>query len=103
MTALMWLALLTLVGSTVPDAGVLSENEPPLHEVEVRRVDGGFALELDAGHADGGEAQPQLLPPALLTDSPAAYPEELRSERAFGEVKLQLLVDEAGEVAEVLL
>jgi TonB family protein len=40
-----------------------------------------------------------ITPPVLLADSPAVYPPELRN--VAGEVTLELLVDEHGQVAEV--
>jgi TonB family protein len=46
---------------------------------------------------EGGEAQ--LVPPSLLEDAPAAWPEGL--EGTAGEVVLELLLDEQGHVAEV--
>jgi TonB family protein len=72
-----------------------------LVEVGVRRTDAGFTLEA-SGAADAG-AQPAFLPPTLLADSPADYPPALAPEQVTGTVKLELLVDEAGEVKSVTL
>ncbi|SEM39713.1 TonB family C-terminal domain-containing protein [Stigmatella aurantiaca] len=74
-----------------PDAGAPTE-------VEVRRTEAGFALEAgDAG------TEPVFLPPSLLADSPAQYPPELAAEQVTGTVRLELLVDEAGEVESATL
>jgi TonB family protein len=78
----------------VPDAGTLVE-------VGVRRTETGFALEA-SGPADAG-AEPAFRPPTLLADSPAEYPPELAAERVTGAVKLDLLVDDAGEVESATL
>ncbi|HLL01863.1 MAG TPA: TonB-dependent receptor [Myxococcaceae bacterium] len=78
----------------VPDAGTRVE-------VGVQRTDSGFALEA-SGPADAGPG-PAFLPPTLLTDSPAMYPAELASERVTGSVKLELLVDDTGQVESATL
>jgi TonB family protein len=78
----------------VPDAGALAE-------VGVQRTDAGYALAL-AGAPDGGE-EPAFTPPTLLTDAPAPYPTQLAAERVTGTVKLELLVDAAGEVESATL
>ncbi|HYO59511.1 TonB family protein [Archangium sp.] len=76
-----------------PDAGLVPT------EVDLQRADGGFALQ---GVADGG-TQPAFEAPALVVDSPASYPEALSTQPVEGMVRLELLVDEQGEVAEVRL
>ncbi|HEX8703148.1 MAG TPA: TonB-dependent receptor, partial [Myxococcaceae bacterium] len=59
--------------------------------------------ELEAtGPSDAG-AGPAFQPPTLLADSPAPYPPELAAERVTGAVKLDLLVDDAGEVESATL
>ncbi|PTL83236.1 TonB family protein [Vitiosangium sp. GDMCC 1.1324] len=78
-----------------PDAGLVQT------EVDVQRADGGFALQ-GAGDPDGG-TQPRFEPPILLTDSPARYPEALAAQPVAGTVRLELLLDEQGEVAEARL
>jgi TonB family protein len=78
----------------VPDAGTRVE-------VGVHRTDSGFALEA-SGPGDAG-AEPAFLPPTLLADSPAGYPPELAAERVTGSVKLELLLDDAGEVESATL
>ncbi len=86
------------------DAGTVStDGGTPLAplEVGVQRTDAGFALE-GLGPSDAGAA-PQLEPPTLVQDSPAKYPPELAGERVAGTVRLELLVDEQGQVAEVVL
>ncbi len=44
-----------------------------------------------------------LSPPALLADSPAEYPSDLKSKGLGGEVTLELLIDEDGRVAQITL
>ncbi|WNG57272.1 TonB family protein [Archangium gephyra] len=71
-------------------------------EVDVHATDAGTTLSAEDARrlgfsTDGGEAT--LLPPVLLQESPAAYPEGL--EGVDGEVVLELRVDEQGGVAEV--
>ncbi len=89
-----WSAEPVAVDGGVPDAGTHVE-------VEVQRTDAGFTLEA-SGAADGG-AEPVFLPPTLEADSPAAYPMGLAAERVTGVVRLELLVDEAGEVQSAAL
>ncbi|WP_244224403.1 TonB-dependent receptor domain-containing protein, partial [Corallococcus sicarius] len=60
------------------------------------RVDGGQARR--GASPDGGPVLAAFVPPALVRDSPAPYPPLLVGERVAGTVKLELLVDEAGEV-----
>lgn len=76
-----------------PDGGVASE-------VDVRRTDAGFSLEAEAPDAGAG---PSFVPPSLLEDAPAPYPPQLATERVTGTVKLELLLDTAGEVESVTL
>ncbi|WP_395834317.1 TonB family protein [Archangium violaceum] len=78
-----------------PDAGLVQT------EVDLQRSDGGFALD-GAGEGDGG-TQPRFEAPQLMADSPARYPEALAAQPVAGTVRLELLVDEQGEVAEVRL
>ncbi|MDY7232001.1 TonB family protein [Hyalangium rubrum] len=62
---------------------------------------------LENGHTQGASHPPDnpkvieatLVPPSLLSDSPATYPSDLKGES--GEVSLELLVDETGQVAQV--
>ncbi len=56
----------------------------------------------DAGTPDAG-AEPAFQPPTLLADSPATYPKQLAAERMTGTVRLELLLDEAGEVESATL
>jgi TonB family protein len=83
-----------------PDAGTPDAGVPT--EVGVSRTEAGFALEA-GGPADAGVAESVFLPPTLLADSPATYPPQLAAERVTGTVKLELLVDEAGEVESATL
>ncbi len=71
-------------------------------EVDLQRSDAGTTLSTEDAtrlglSTDGGVAQ--LVPPSLLEDAPAAWPEGL--EGTAGEVVLELLVDERGHVSEV--
>ncbi|HSP79932.1 MAG TPA: energy transducer TonB, partial [Myxococcaceae bacterium] len=76
------------VEAEAPDAGT-----PVEAEVDVLRTDAGFAL----------EEGPRFEAPTLVEDSPARYPEALAAEAVAGTVRLELLVDEEGEVAEARL
>ncbi|MBN8230664.1 TonB-dependent receptor [Corallococcus macrosporus] len=67
-------------------------------EADLQRTDAGWAVESGAPAADGGPALAAFVPPALVQDSPAPYPPLLVGEGVTGTVKLELLVDEAGEV-----
>ncbi|AKQ70638.1 TonB family protein / TonB-dependent receptor [Myxococcus hansupus] len=79
-----------------PDAGVAPA---VFSEWELQRTDAGEWVTSDAPRADdAGTAQPAFVPPSLLADSPAPYPPELVPERVAGVVKLEVLVDDAGEV-----
>jgi len=73
-----------------PDADA---GTPVEAEVDVLSTDAGFAL----------EEGPSFEPPSLVEDSPARYPEALAAEAVSGTVRLELLVDEEGEVAEARL
>ncbi|WP_407659986.1 TonB family protein [Hyalangium gracile] len=77
-----------------PDAGTATE-------VGLRRTDAGFELEA-GGTADAGTG-PAFQAPTLLADSPASYPRELATEQVTGTVRLELLLDEAGEVESATL
>ncbi|MDY7225679.1 TonB-dependent receptor domain-containing protein [Hyalangium rubrum] len=99
-----WLPLVLLLLPFAAGAqGVPSEaSAPRAVEVEVQAGDGGTSISSEDARrlglvTDGGEAP--LVPPVLLADSPAAWPEGL--EGTPGEVTLELLVDEQGAVAEV--
>lgn len=76
-----------------PDGGA----GPVAKEAELQRTDAGWAVEAGAS-PDGGPALAAFVPPALVGDSPAPYPPTLVGEGVAGTVKLELLVDEAGEV-----
>ncbi|MFP2896028.1 TonB-dependent receptor domain-containing protein [Corallococcus sp. 4LFB] len=94
------LALALLSGAAARAQGVPSAtSEPRAVEVDVHATDAGQALAAeDAARlglsTDAGDTT--LVPPSLTADAPAAWPEGL--EGTPGEVKLELLVDEAGEV-----
>ncbi|MFY0567489.1 TonB-dependent receptor domain-containing protein [Archangium lansingense] len=101
---LLLLALLTLPGLARAQQGVPSAAaEPRTVEVELHATDAGTTAvsSEDATRlglaTDGGTAE--LVPPSLLADSPAAWPEGL--EGTAGEVGLELLIDEQGHVADV--
>ncbi len=83
-------------GADSTDAGLVQK------ELDVQRTDGGFALE-GVGSGDAGTPLPRFEPPTLMADSPARYPEGLVAQPVAGTVRLELLVDEQGEVAEVVL
>lgn len=76
------------------DAGVAVERE-------VRRTQQGLAVEASPPAADGGVAvgQAELVPPSLVEDSVARYPAALEAAPVAGTVRLELQVDEVGEVA----
>ncbi|WP_434384498.1 TonB family protein [Melittangium boletus] len=80
-------------GRGAADAGTVER------ELDVQRGDAGF--QVGAPEADGGS--PRFEPPTLVTDSPARYPEALAAQPVPGTVRLELLVDAEGEVAEVKL
>jgi TonB family protein len=61
-------------------------------EVDLTPADGGYVPE--------GTVSP-LIPPELVTPSPASYPEELSAARVSGSVHLELLVGESGAVLEI--
>ncbi|WP_223639456.1 TonB family protein [Corallococcus sp. EGB] len=85
---------------TEGDGGLDGGGGPVAKEAELQRTDAGWAVETGAGPevADGGPAVAAFVPPALVRDSPAPYPPSLVGEGVAGTVKLELLVDEAGEV-----
>ncbi|RKH06989.1 TonB family protein [Corallococcus sp. CA053C] len=66
-------------------------------EADLQRTDAGWALEAGAS-ADGGPVLAAFVPPALVQDAPAPYPLLLVGQGVAGTVKLELLVDEAGDV-----
>ncbi len=84
-----------------PDAGA----PPAVHaERELQRTDAGDWVTWDALTAeDAGTSSPAFVPPSLLADSPAPYPPELVSARVAGVVKLEVLVDDEGEVETATL
>ncbi|MFL5347636.1 MAG: TonB family protein [Hyalangium sp.] len=77
-----------------PDAGLPTE-------VGVHRTGAGFEVEAP-GPRDAG-VEPAFQAPTLLADSPATYPKQLAAERVTGTVRLELLLDEAGEVESATL
>ncbi|MBU8896790.1 TonB-dependent receptor [Corallococcus sp. M34] len=99
--ALLLLASLALA-STSHAQGVPSGTSAPRQvEVDVHATDGGTGISTEDAQRlglppTGGEAV--LVPPTLLADSPAAWPQGL--EGTPGEVTLELLVDEQGHVSE---
>ncbi len=98
--ALSLAVLLTLSG--LADAQAPGPSEPRRVEVDVEATDAGTAVTSGeaerAGLATDGGAL-WLQPPRLVADSPAVWPPGL--EGLAGEVKLELLIDEQGVVAEV--
>jgi len=85
-----------------PDAG--SVESASQVERELQRTDAGWWVETDApGAEDAGAPHAALVPPALVTDSPAPYPPGLASEGVAGVVKLELLIDDMGEVESATL
>ncbi|MFP2927227.1 TonB-dependent receptor domain-containing protein [Pyxidicoccus sp. 3LG] len=88
----------------VPDAAVALEQEQPT-EVDLLRTDAGWAVDTGApATPDGGVApRPAFVPPSLAADSPAPYPPQLAAQGVAGIVKLELLIDEAGEVESATL
>ncbi len=70
--------------------GLVDRAGPPV------TTDAGAPTRLDADNTDAGMA---LIPPALQVDSPARYPPELLAAPVAGEVELDLLLDENGEVS----
>jgi TonB family protein len=97
------LLLLVAVPGLASAQGVPSPaSEHRAVEVDVQATDGGTTVSAEDAERlgltpDGTEAK--LVPPTLVTESPAAWPEGL--EGTPGEVTLELLVDVAGAVAEV--
>ncbi|MBU8900894.1 energy transducer TonB, partial [Corallococcus sp. M34] len=70
-------------------------------EVDVQRTDAGWAAAGDS--VDAGVTTGALVPPVLLEDSPAPYPPALAAEAVGGTVRLELLVNDAGEVDSATL
>ncbi|MBZ4420427.1 TonB family protein [Myxococcus sp. RHSTA-1-4] len=91
----------------VPDGGASdgAVATEVLTEVELRRTDAGWAVDpgAQADTGDAGVARPAFVPPSLVADSPAPYPPGLAAEGVAGVVKLELLLDEAGEVESATL
>ncbi|QSQ21979.1 TonB-dependent receptor [Pyxidicoccus parkwayensis] len=70
-------------------------------EVDVQATDAGTSISAEDAERLGlttGGADAKLVPPTLVTESPAAWPEGM--EGTPGEVTLELLVDAQGAVAE---
>jgi TonB family protein len=100
--AFLLLVLLALPAPTRAQGVPSTASEPRTVEVELQTSDAGTTLSAEDSQrlglvTDGGMAQ--LVPPSLLADSPAAWPEGL--EGTAGEVSLELLLDERGQVTEV--
>ncbi|NMO13784.1 TonB-dependent receptor [Pyxidicoccus fallax] len=77
-------------------------SEPRAVEVDVQSIDGGTAISAEDAERlglSGPGADATLVPPTLVADSPAPWPEGL--EGTPGEVTLELLVDAQGAVSEV--
>jgi TonB family protein len=96
------LVLVALPGLARAQGVPSSASEPRKVEVDLQSSEAGTTLSSeDAARlglsTDGGEAR--LVPPSLLQDAPASWPEGL--EGTAGEVVLELLLDEQGRVAEV--
>jgi len=96
------LVLLALPGLAHAQGVPSAASEPRRVEVDVQTSDAGTTLSAEDATrlgltTDGGVAQ--LVPPSLLEDAPAAWPEGL--EGTAGEVSLELLLDERGQVTEV--
>jgi TonB family protein len=109
-TTLLALPLGALLWAAAPDGGVPAPPGLPdaglvRHELEVTRTDAGFQVGAELAPDAGPSAPPvaQLVPPQLLEDAPAQYPEALAGSGLSADVVLDLLVDEQGEVAEVAL
>lgn len=75
-------------------AAQVTETLPRTREVDVQATDGGFVVT--------PEALP-ILPPTLVADSPAVYPDHLRGTEVAGTVRLELLISVDGDVEEVVL
>jgi TonB family protein len=95
--------LLLLLPLAAQAQGVPAAPQPSRSvELQLQSSDAGTTLSAEDSRrlglsTDGGEAV--LLPPRLLEDAPAAWPEGLAG--GGGEVQLELLVDATGQVAEV--
>lgn len=81
---------LTVVSARAQDT-LVDRAGPPV------TVDAGAEREISAAEPDSGMT---LIPPALVTDSPARYPPELLDSPTAGEVELTLTLDEEGEVSD---
>jgi len=91
-----------------PDAGVpdAAVSTPVDTEVGLQRTDAGWSVDpgaLAAPESDAGVPQQAFVPPTLVADSPAPYPPQVATEGVAGVVKLELLLDAAGEVDSVTL
>lgn len=102
-SSLLTLLVLVAVPLLAPAQGLpVPTAESRTLEVDLQSTDGGTTVSAEDATrlglaTDGGEAA--LVPPTLVADSPAAWPEGL--EGTPGEVTLELRVDEHGAVAEV--
>ncbi|WP_171410099.1 MULTISPECIES: TonB family protein [Myxococcus] len=86
------------------DAGTPEDGGAARAERELQRTDAGWAVETDAPFSeDAGVPEPAFTPPAMVRDSPAPYPPGLASDGVAGVVKLELLIDDAGEVESATL
>ncbi len=92
-----------LADAGVPDAAVSAPREA---ELDVQRTDAGWSVDTGTAagpESDAGMPQQAFVPPSLVVDSPAPYPPQLAGEGVAGVVKLELLIDEAGEVESATL
>ncbi|HEX8436412.1 TonB-dependent receptor domain-containing protein [Archangium sp.] len=99
---LLLLVLLALPGPARAQGVPSTASEPRSVEVDLQTSDAGTTVSAEDAErlglsTDGGVAR--LVPPSLLADAPAAWPEGL--EGTAGEVVLELLLDEQGHVTEV--
>ncbi|WP_237078959.1 TonB family protein [Myxococcus xanthus] len=86
------------------DAGTPEDGGAARAERELQRTDAGWAVETDAPLSeDAGVPEPAFTPPAMVQDSSAPYPPGLASDGVAGVVKLELLIDDAGEVESATL
>jgi TonB family protein len=89
------IALAALSSSARAQSGVEGLGGHTRTEVDVMAVDGGVYV------PEGTTAQ--LIPPELVTSSPAPYPEELREAPVSATVQLELLIGETGAVEEITI
>ncbi|MCY1018924.1 TonB family protein [Pyxidicoccus sp. MSG2] len=100
--------LVPVLAARAQDVGA-PDGGPREVERELARTDAGWAVDPRAeasgteAVADAGVPQQAFVPPSLVADSPAPYPPQLAAEGVAGVVKLELLIDEAGEVESATL